>query len=334
VRVVDIHAHVIPPALVEGMRSGRAPDGITIDHRGAQPMVVHRQGYRYPLLDAFHDVPARLAQMDASGTDVAVLSIAPPLFLYWIEADGAAAAAQTINDAIAAMVAEAPHRFAGVATLPMQDPAAAAAELRRAVTVLGMRGAQIGPHVEGVPLDGVAMRPVLRAAADLGVPLILHPYYVGSSPGLDDFYLTNLQGNPWQTALSASRLILSGTLDEMSDLDLVLVHGGGHLLYQIGRLDHGHLVRPEARKPAAAPSEYLRRFHYDSLTHSTASTRWLIERVGADRVMFGTDIPFDMAGGTFTAQLDGFTGPADELSAVAAANADRLFALDPEAGHA
>jgi aminocarboxymuconate-semialdehyde decarboxylase len=334
VRVVDIHAHVIPPALVERMRSGQAPDGITIDHSSPQPMVVHRQGYRYPLLDAFHDVPARLAQMDASATDVAVLSIAPPLFLYWIEADGAVTAAQTINDAITAMVAQAPHRFAGLATLPMQDPTAAAAELRRAVTELGMRGAQIGPHIEGVPLDGASMRPVLLAAADLGVPLILHPYYVGSSPGLDDFYLTNLQGNPWQTALSASRLILSGTLDEMSDLDFVLVHGGGHLPYQIGRLDHGHRVRPEARMAAAAPSEYLRRFHYDSLTHSTASTRWLIDRVGADRVMFGTDMPFDMAGGTFTEQLDGFSGPVDELSAVAAANADRLFALDPEAGDA
>jgi aminocarboxymuconate-semialdehyde decarboxylase len=334
VRVVDVHAHVIPPALVDRMRSGQAPDGITVDESGPQPMVVHRQGYRYPLLDAFHDVSARLAEMDAAGTDVAVLSIAPPLFLYWIEADGAVAAARTINDAIAAMVAQAPHRFAGLATLPMQDPTAAAAELRRAVNELGIRGAQIGPHVEGAPLDDEPMRPVLRAAADLGVPLVLHPYYVGSSPGLDDFYLTNLQGNPWQTALSASRLILSGTLDDLSDLDLVLVHGGGHLPYQIGRLDHGHRVRPEARRPAHAPSGYLRRFHYDSLTHSTDSTRWLIERVGADRVLFGTDIPFDMAGGTFAEQLDGFAGPADELSAVAAGNADRLFSLNRDADRA
>lgn len=332
-RVVDVHAHVIPPALVDRMRSGAAPDDITIEENDAQPMVVHRQGYRYPLLDAFHDVPARIAQMDAAGTDVAVLSIAPPLFLYWIESDGAATAARTINDAIADMVARAPHRFAGLATLPMQDPSAAADELRRAVTELGMCGAQIGPHVEGVPLDGEPMRPVLRAAADLGVPLVLHPYYVGSSPGLDDFYLTNLAGNPWQTALSASRLILSGTLDELSDLDLVLVHGGGHLPYQIGRLDHGHRVRPEARRPSAAPSSYLRRFHYDSLTHSTESTNWLVERVGADRVMFGTDVPFDMAGGTFDEQLDGFTGPTEALAAIAAHNADRLFALNPDIAH-
>ncbi|MGV9797832.1 amidohydrolase family protein [Mycobacterium sp. NPDC003449] len=327
-RVVDVHAHVIPPALVNLMRSGSAPDGIVLDESGDQPWVVHRQGYRYPLLDAFHDVPARLDQMNSAGTDLAVLSIAPPLFLYWAGVDGAAAAARTINDAIAEMVAQAPHRFAGLATLPMQDPAAAAVELRRSVAELGLRGAQIGPHIDGTPLDDQSLRPVLRAAEELGVPLVLHPYYVGSSPGLDDFYLTNLQGNPWQTALSASRLIFSGTLDTLPDLDLVLVHGGGHLPYQIGRLDHGYRVRPEARGPAHTPSEYLRRFHYDSLTHSTDSTGWLIDRVGSDRVLFGTDVPFDMAGGTFTEQLDGFTGSEAALVAVASGNADRLFSLN------
>lgn len=327
-RVVDVHAHVIPPALVSAMRSGSAPDGIAIDETGTAPWVVHRQGYRYPLLDAFHDVSARLAQMDADGTDLALLSVAPPLFLYWTGVDGAAAAARTINDAIADMVAAAPTRFAGLTTLPMQDPGAAVAELQRSVSELGLKGAQIGPHIDGTPLDDESLRPVLRAAADLGVPLVLHPYYVGSSPGMDDFYLTNLQGNPWQTALSASRLIFSGTMDALPGLDLVLVHGGGHLPYQVGRLDHGYRVRPEAKQPAHPPSEYLRRFHYDSLTHSPTATRWLVEQVGSDRVLFGTDIPFDMAGGTFAEQLAGFTGSDVELQAVASGNADRLFALN------
>lgn len=326
-RVIDTHAHVIPPALVAAMRSGNAPDDIRIEEDGTMPWVVHRQGYRYPLLDSFHNADARIAQMDADGTDVAVLSVAPPLFLYWTETDGATAAARTINDAVAAMVADEPTRFAGLATLPMQDPVAAVGELKRSIEVLGMRGAQIGPHIEGTPLDDASIRPVLHAAMDLGVPLVLHPYYVGSSPELDDFYLTNLQGNPWQTALAASRLIFSGTLDALPDLNLVLVHGGGHLPYQIGRLDHGHSVRPEARRSEHAPSDYLRRFHYDTLTHSTESTSWLIERVGADRVMFGTDIPFDMAGGRFAEQLGGFTGADDARSAIAGGNAERLFSL-------
>lgn len=322
--VIDTHGHVIPPDLVSAMRQGTAPDGIRIEEGDPTPTVVHRQGYRYPLVREFFDVDARLANMDAAGTDVSLLSVAPPLFLYWTEAEGAAAAARTINDAVAAMVAQGHGRFYGLANLPMQSPDDAANELRRAVTTLGMRGAQIGPHVEGVPLDDPSLRPVLEAAVELDVPLVLHPYYVGSSPDLDDYYLTNLQGNPWQTAVAASRLIFSGLLDELPDLQIVLVHGGGHLPFQIGRLDHGHRVRPEARTPRQPPSDYLRRFHYDTLTHSRESTDWLIERVGADRVMFGTDIPFDMAGGTFTEQVPS----ASDRTAVAAENARRLFSLN------
>lgn len=326
-KVVDVHAHVIPPALVDKMRAGSAPDGIALDESGDQPWVVHRQGYRYPLLDAFHNVDARLTQMDNDGTDQAVLSCAPPLFLYWTGVEGAAEAAGTINDAIAKMVS-ASDRFAGLATLPMQDPDAAVAELRRVVKEKGMRGAQIGPHIDGTPLDDESLAPVLATAEELGAPLVLHPYYVGSTPGMDDFYLTNLQGNPWQTAMSASRLIFSGTLDRFRDLKLVLVHGGGHLPYQVGRLDHGHRVRPEAKGCMHAPSDYLRRFHYDSLTHNAESTKWLVERVGADRVLFGTDIPFDMAGGTFTEQLSAFDGDEADLHAIASGNAERLFNLN------
>ncbi|MFI6350103.1 amidohydrolase family protein [Streptomyces sp. NPDC050560] len=325
-RAVDTHAHVIPPALVDAMRAGTAPDGIRLEEQAdGSTWVVHRQGYRYPLLDAFHDVPARIATMERQGIDAALLSVAPPLFLYWIEAEAAADAARTLNDTLAGMVAEAPERFAGLATLPLQDPAASVVELRRAVRELGLRGAQIGPHAEGVQLDDPSLRPVLAAAEELRVPLVVHPYYVGATPGpLDDFYLTNLQGNPWQTAVCASRLILSGTLDALPDLDVVLVHGGGHLPYQLGRLDHGHAVRPEARGCKLKPSEYARRFHYDTLTHSPEATAFLIRQVGADRVVLGTDTPFDMGGGGLGDQLAGVTLSDGELAEVAHAAATRL----------
>ena len=326
-KVIDVHAHVIPPALVFAMRAGQAPDNIRIEYEGGAPLVVHRQGYRYPLLDSFHDVGARLETMDAGGVDFALLSAAPPLFLYWIDGPSAVQAAVVVNDAIAAMVAEAPTRFAGLATLPMQEPFAAVAELRRCVGVLGMRGAQVGPHIEGTPLDAPSLRPVLEAASELGVPLVVHPYYVGSSPDLDDFYLTNLQGTPWQTAVCASRLIFSGTLDALPSLDLVLVHGGGHFLYQVGRLDHGYRVRSEAAAPQRLPSEYLRRFHYDTLTHRPQSTQWLVDQVGGDRVLFGTDAPFDMGGGSLYEQLGDFTGGHETLEAIAHGNAERLFSL-------
>lgn len=331
--VVDIHAHVIPAALVDAMRNDTAPDGIRLNDHAGEPWVVHRQGYTYPLLDAFHDVESRLTTMDSTGVDVAVLSIAPPLFLYWLSGVEGIAAAITINDAIAAMVDAAPDRFVGVATLPMQDPAAAIAELRRSVIELGLRGAQIGAHIEGVPLDDVSIRPVLAEAQQLGVPLLIHPYYVGSTPGLDEYYLTNLQGNPWQTAVAASRLILSGRLDDLPELKPVLFHGGGHLPYQVGRLDRGHRVRPEAGGSKYAPSEYLRRFHFDSLTHSADSTKWLVDLVGSDRVMFGTDTPFDMGGGTFAEQVPRDRFQLDALEEISHRNAERLFSLKKDASH-
>lgn len=326
-KVIDAHAHVIPAALVDAMRDGLAPDGIGLQVTDGHTWVVHRQGYRYPLLEDFHDAAARLATMDRQGIDMALLSIAPPLFLYWIEPGEGAAAARLINDAIADMVAKAPDRFVGVATLPLQDPAAAVEELERGVRTLGFRGAQIGPHAEGVPLDGERLRPLLAAAQDLRAPLIIHPYYVGSSPDLDDFYLTNLQGNPWQTAVCASRLILSGVLDALPGLDVVLVHGGGHLPYQMGRLDHGHKVRPEAKGCVHPPSSYARRFHYDTLTHNPSATRWLIDQVGADRVVLGTDTPFDMGAGSLQSQLDGVHLDEIGWDAVAHANVERLFGL-------
>ncbi|WP_156994019.1 amidohydrolase family protein [Pseudonocardia acaciae] len=326
-RTIDVHAHVIPPVLVEAMRAGDAPDGIRLTAGESTPWVEHRQGYRYPLLDAFHDVEARLAVMDKTGVDLALLSAAPPLFLYWIAADEAVDAARAINDAIVAMARQAPSRFAPVATLPLQRPDAAVAELRRCAA-LGMVAAQVGPHCEDEPLDSETLRPVLAAAAEAGLPLVIHPYYVGASSGLDEFYLTNLQGNPWQTAVCASRLMFSGTLDELPGLDCVLVHGGGHLPYQIGRLDHGHRVRPEAARPHHRPSDYLRRFHYDTLTHRPAATGWLLDQVGADRVLFGTDTPFDMGGGGLYDQLAGLRLPPETTAAVAHRNAERLFSLD------
>lgn len=325
VRIVDIHSHVIPPSLVAMMERGSAPDAISLEDDGERKWVVHRQGYRYPLLREFYDVEARLNAMDADGIDQAVLSPAPPLFLYWIDAEAGIDASRVINDSMAEMSSEEPSRFIAIGTLPLQAPREAVAELRRCVKDLGLRGALIGPHCEGVDLDDPSLRPVLAAAEELGVPLVVHPYYVGSVKGLDDFYLTNLQGNPFQTAVCASRLILSGTLDELDELTIVLVHGGGHLLYQIGRLDHGYRVRPEAGEPANPPSTYLRRFYYDSLTHREESTAWLVDQVGADRVLFGTDFPFDMGGPSFSRQFSGCEIDPNQRSLVASQNATRIF---------
>src|SRR5687768_5396722 len=278
--VIDIHTHFIPPSFVAGARSGRALDHVVADRRDATEWIVHPQGYRYLLSPEFFELEAKLQQMDRLGIDVSILSLSPTLFFYWIDAVAARDFCQEANESLAALVGGT-ERLYGVATVPLQDPDAAASELRRAVTQLGLRGVEIGTTMQTVALDDPRFEPFFTAAADLDVPVILHPYYVGARPQLADFYMTNLTGNPLETCVAASRLILSGFLDRHPTLKIVLVHGGGFMPYQIGRLDHGFRVRTEARASiSSAPSTYLRRFWYDTITHAGTPMRFLIELAG------------------------------------------------------
>jgi aminocarboxymuconate-semialdehyde decarboxylase len=328
VLTVDVHTHFLPVDVLAAARRGQGFDGMTVERGGGQEWLVHRQGFRWPAPPVFYDLSARLESMDARGIDHAVLSAAPQLFMYWADAGEAAGFCRAVNDALAAFAAGSGGRITAVATLPMQDPAAAVAELRRNITALGMCGAMIGPDVAGTPLDAPGPRTVLAAAADLQVPLIVHPYYVGARPGLADFYLTNLIGNPLETTMCAARLIFGGVLDELGALQLVLMHGGGYLPYQIGRLDHGHRVRPESQGCVMPPSSYLTRFWFDTLTHAPAPLRFLVGLVGADHVVYGTDFPFDMAAGTLGDQLAGTGLSAAEADLIAGRNAARLFRVE------
>jgi aminocarboxymuconate-semialdehyde decarboxylase len=324
---VDVHNHFIPREVVDTARKGTAFDGLRVELVDGQEWLVHRQGFRYPLHAGFYDLPARLRSMDAAGIDRAVMSISPTLFMYWAEASEAADFCRRANDEMAAFARESGGRIISVAALPMQDPDLASAELTRGVRDLGMRGAQIGPVVEKTWLDDSDVRKVLATAHRLEVPLILHPYYVGPRPGLEDFYLTNIIGNPLESTISAARLIFGGVLDELPGLSFVLMHGGGFLPYQIGRLDHGFNVRPESKGCQKAPSSYLQRFFYDTITHASDPLRFLVDTVGSKNVVFGTDYPYDMAGGPLTQQLDG-TGLDDSVvEDIAWRNTTALFKL-------
>lgn len=328
-RTIDIHAHVIPPSLVVDLRSGSALDGMTLEDRDGAPWVVHRQGPRYPLQPELHDLDARLARMDELGIDLALVSMSPTLLFYWLAPDEAADWARRANDDIAALVAASGGRVRGIGHLPMQDPDAAIAEARRVRDELGFVGVQLAPMILDRTLDEEDHETVLAELERLGLPAILHPYFVGAGdrPGFGAYFLTNLAGHPYATAVGASRLIMSGALDRLPGLQVVLVHGGGYLPYQVGRLDHGHEVRPEAKACQEVPSSYLRRFHFDTLTHSPRSLAFLVDLVGADRVAYGTDFPYDMGGGSASEQLAGVGLDDDETDAVRRGNAAALFGL-------
>jgi aminocarboxymuconate-semialdehyde decarboxylase len=331
VTVIDAHTHFMPASLAE--EAARRPEwGIEITRRDGQPWVSHEQGFSYPLDETFFGDEAKRTDMDARGFDVSVMSLSPTLFFYWIGAADGASFARYANDALADTVQRADGRLAGVAALPMQDPEAAAEELRRAVEELSLRGAHIGTSVEGASLDEPRFAPVLEAADALGVPLIIHPYYVGPRPGLEDFYLTNIFGNPLDTALSAARLIFSGSLDKFPNLKVMLVHAGGFLPYQIGRLDHGWDVRPEPKVQLdRPPSHYLDRFYYDTITHHDSALEWLVQLVGDARVVLGTDLPYDMGDQDPLGRIGRLELAPESSERVTGASAAQLFGIAPDA---
>ena len=329
--VIDAHTHFMPASLPA--EAARRPEwGIEITRRDGQRWVNHEQGFAYPLDETFFGEDAKLADMDSRGLDVSVMSISPTLFFYWIGAADGASFARYANDALADTVEGADGRLVGVATLPMQDPEVAAEELRRAVEELSLRGAHIGTSVEGAYLDEPRFIPLLEAADALGVPLIIHPYYVGPRPGLEQFYLTNIVGNPLDTALSAARLIFSGSFEVFPNLKVMLVHAGGFLPYQIGRLDHGWDVRPEPKvRLDRRPSEYLDRFCYDTISHHDSALAWLVQLVGDDRVVLGTDLPYDMGDQDPVGRVGRLELRPEAAERVTGANAAELFGIAPEA---
>lgn len=294
-KTVDLHNHVIPRTIVDAIAGRPGEFAARLERTGATARIVHEQGFAYPLFPEFTEVEAKLESMDRRGIDVAAISAAPTMYYYWADAKTGSAASRLINDGIAEMVAHRPERLRGMASLPLQDPAAAVAELERVVRQHGFRAAEIGTSVEGVHIADARYRELLRRAEELGVFLFAHPYYIGDRCGLEPYYLTNLIGNPLDTAVMAARLMFSGALDELKDLRILLAHGGGFMPYQVGRLAHGHRVRAEtAARTKTSPLEFVRRFHYDTITHHPQALRFLIDLAGADRIAIGTDAPFDM----------------------------------------
>jgi aminocarboxymuconate-semialdehyde decarboxylase len=327
VGVVDMHTHFIPEEFVR--RAGEvAAWQAHIEQRDGAKWVVHDQGFAYPLFDTFLGGEAKFADMASRRIDVSLMSLSPTLFLYWIGAADGRSFARLANESLAEVARASNGRIEGVASLPMQDPAAAAEELRYAVEELGLHGAQIGTSVEGKQLDGEEFTPLWEAADVLGAVLILHPYYVGLLPGLEDYYLTNSFGNPQDTALAASRLIHSGLFDRFPRVRVVLVHAGGFLPYQIGRFDHAWHVRPEPKvRLSRPPSDYLQHLWFDTITHNDQALAWLVDFVGDDRVMLGTDLPYDMGDVEPVERVGRSLRSTEVRNRVSGGNATSLFRL-------
>ncbi len=323
---VDLHSHVIPPTIIDAMRADPARFGMKIEARDGN-LHFERRGKLSEMEREFYDIDAKLAAMDRMGIEISVLSVAPPIYFYALSAEAGLAAAQLSNDGIAQMVGKYPARLRGMATLPMQDVDAAIVELERAVKEHGFKAVELGTSVEGAQLAESKFRPLLKTIEQLGCFIFAHPYSCAAKGGMDDYELFNTVGYPLDTTLMVANLMFSGALDDLKTLRIVLAHGGGFVPYQIGRFERGHRHRPAASaKTASSPREMLKRFYFDALTHDPQSTRHLINRVGADRIVIGTDNPFNMGYDEPLAALDATPGlTADERDAICSRTARTLL---------
>jgi aminocarboxymuconate-semialdehyde decarboxylase len=298
--VVDTHTHFIPMELVELVRRGDGPSDLSLSERdGEDPLIVHENGLRYPVFPLFHDARAKLEQMDRDGIDLALISLSPSLLLYWTDPAETARVHRFINDAGAELARRSGGRLYALATVPLNDPPAAAEELRRARGELGLVGVEIGTSVGDVMLDDPALEPFFATAEELHTPVFVHPYtnmIAAPGPALSGYHLANVIGNPVETFVAAARLIVGGVFDRHPDLRVQLVHAGGAFPYQLARLDHAYEVRSETRSKALRrPSDYLPNFLFDTVTFDPRALEFLIALAGPERVLFGSDLPFDMA---------------------------------------
>jgi len=294
VRTIDTHTHVLTRETAMLLTKAGVKVTITPDDADNAALDVSGVVYR-PFPTGGFDIARRVRDMDAMGVDVQVLSATPQTYLYNQDASLGAAAAAIQNDQIAKLVKENPQRFMGIATLPMQAPEKAADELRRAMTRLGLRGTMFASNIMGKNLDDPGFEPIWATAEELGAFVFIHPNNVAGADRMKSYYLNNLIGNPLDTTIGAACLYFGGVMDRHPKLTVVLAHGGGFTPYQAARWEHGWQVRPEPKKNIARqPVNIAKRFYYDTILHSAPVLEFMIGRVGADRVMLGSDYPYDM----------------------------------------
>lgn len=258
----------------------------------------------------FEEPEARLADMDKQGIDMQVLSVTPNEYFYWLDEEVAIRACRTQHERFAEVVAAHPDRFAAAANLPMDHPAVAVEVMEEAKRDFGFNGFEISADVNGGELDDRRFDPVWEKAVELEMTVILHPQGFTEGQRMGDYYLVNVVCMPLASTLAVTRMILGGVWRRHPGLNMVVVHGGGYLPYYFARTDHAFRVRPELRKHIdRLPSEYLRMLHFDTTVFEPRMVEYLVDEFGADRVLLGTDYPFDM-------------GPTDPLAFLARARLD------------
>lgn len=326
----DFHAHYIAPDLIDALARDGGPHGISVKDEadGRRRAVLAGKPAGLPFLPGLSDRSARLAWADKNGIARQLVAGWMDLAGYHLDASAGGWLTRVQNETLSDFVRSQGGRFVGAAMVPMQDPAAAAAELRHAVKSLGLAAVQIGTNIHDRGLDEPEFDVFWAAVEEVGVPVIVHPAELGGADRLRRYFMHILVGNPSETTLAAGALLLGGVLERFPSMKVLLVHGGGFLPYQLGRMVRGFTAAPphfraKATKP---PTAFFPSLYFDTILHDTRALRYMLDIVGPSQVVLGSDFPFPLQDPSPVETLARVDGLSDaDRAAILAGNAERLL---------
>jgi aminocarboxymuconate-semialdehyde decarboxylase len=327
---IDMHCHVLSLAaeqLVGDQPQKKAEAEIMIQTMG-EASVAHNNTTMLPqAFPKLTQLDCRLKDMDAMGIDVQVISPSPTQYYYWAEIELSQHLVKTQNEHIASLVSQSPKRLAGLGTVSLQNPAVAAAQLEVAINRLGLKGVEISTSINGIELSDRSHDVFWHMAERLKAVVFVHPFGSTLDNRARSYYLVNTIGQPLETTLALSHLMFGGVLERYPALAIVAAHGGGYLPTYIGRSSHAYRVRPEARVDSKTPpEELLKKIWFDTVIYEPMALRHLVERVGVDRVVLGTDYPFDMGNYDVHDLVENTTGLSEaDRAAILGENAAKLI---------